>query len=134
MIDSGRPCPDNALLIDSSGNIGYSTSMIVSKFSPPPPCRALWQPKNHILQKLNLKSFFKPLIAPRKMRYLIFLFSEAQRNFRNKLFDLVEVQRNSVIAEKNFWTKSKRNLIFAVTFTIGNANSKFLCFLTEKSL
>ena len=28
------------------------------------------------------------------MRNLNFLLSEAQRNFRNKLFDLVEVQRN----------------------------------------
>ena len=44
------------------------------------------------------------------MRNLIFLISEAQQNFRNELFDSVEAQRNSVIADRHFLTKLKRNL------------------------
>ena len=39
------------------------------------------------------------------MRNLIFLISEAQRNFRNEFFDSVEAQRNSAIAEWHFRTK-----------------------------
>ena len=38
------------------------------------------------------------------MSTLVFLFSEAQRNFRHKLFDLVK------IAEWHFCTKLKRNV------------------------
>ena len=41
------------------------------------------------------------------MRYLISLISEAQRNFRNELFDSVEAQRNSTIAERHFRIKLK---------------------------
>ena len=41
------------------------------------------------------------------MRDLIFLISEARRNFRNKLFNSVEAQRNSAIAERHFCTKLK---------------------------
>ena len=48
------------------------------------------------------------------MRNLIFLLSEAQRNFRNELFDSVEAQRNSAIAERHFRTKLKRNLTSAI--------------------
>ena len=44
------------------------------------------------------------------MRNLIFLISEAQRNFRNRLFDSVEAQRNSAIANRHFRAKLKRNL------------------------
>ena len=39
------------------------------------------------------------------MRNLIFLISEAQRNFRNKLFDLAKAQGNFAIAERYFRTK-----------------------------
>ena len=39
------------------------------------------------------------------MRNIIFLIAEAQRNLRNELFDLVEAQRNSAIAERHFRTK-----------------------------
>ena len=52
------------------------------------------------------------------MLYLIFLFSEAQCNFRNKLFNLVEAQPNSANAQPYFCTKSKRNVTSA---TIGVA-------------
>ena len=62
------------------------------------------------------------------MRNLILLFSEAQRNFRDKLFDSVEAQRNFEIAERDFHTKLKRNLTSPVKFTKGNANSVFLQF------
>ena len=48
------------------------------------------------------------------MRNIIFLFSEAQRNFRNERFDSVEAQRNSAIAERHFRTKLKRNLTSAI--------------------
>ena len=43
------------------------------------------------------------------MRNLVFLISDAQRNFSNKLLDSVEVQRNSAIAERHFRTKLKRS-------------------------
>ena len=39
------------------------------------------------------------------MTSLISLISEMQRTFRNKLFDSVEAQRNSVIAEQHFRIK-----------------------------
>ena len=38
------------------------------------------------------------------------LICAAQRNFRKELFDSVEAQRNSAIAERHFRTKFKRNL------------------------
>ena len=44
---------------------------------------------------------------------LIF-FSEAQRNFCNELFGLVEAQHNSAITEWHFPTKLKGNLISAI--------------------
>ena len=64
-------------------------------------------------------------------RDLIFLISEAQRNFRNELFDSVEAQRNSAIAE-HFCTKLKRNLTFAIEISQHNANTAFLRFQTEQ--
>ena len=48
------------------------------------------------------------------MHNFIFLIAEAQRNFCNELFDSVEAQRNSAIAERDFRTKSKRNLTSAI--------------------
>ena len=45
---------------------------------------------------------------------LIFLLSEAQRNFRNQLFDSVEAQRNSAFAERHFRTKLKHNPTSAI--------------------
>ena len=47
------------------------------------------------------------------MRSLIFLISEAQRNFCIKFFDSTKAQRNSAIAEWHFRTKLKRNLTSA---------------------
>ena len=44
------------------------------------------------------------------MRNFVFLISEALRNFHNELFNLVEAQCNSAIAERHFHTKLKRNL------------------------
>ena len=55
----------------------------------------------------------QPIKAHRKMRNLTFLISEAQRNFRNQLFDSVEAQHNSAIAERHFRTNLKRKLTFA---------------------
>ena len=57
------------------------------------------------------------------MRDLIFLISEAQRNFRNELFDSVEAQHNSAIAERHFRTKLKRNLPSAKWISQHNANT-----------
>ena len=48
------------------------------------------------------------------MRNLIFFISEAQRNFRNELLNSAEAQRDSVIAERHFCTKLKRNLTSAI--------------------
>ena len=63
------------------------------------------------------------------MRNLIFLLSEAQRNFRNELFDSVEAQRNSAIAERHFRTKLKRNLTSAIEISQHNANTAFFAIL-----
>ena len=63
------------------------------------------------------------------MRDLIFLISKAQRNFLNKLYDSVEVQRNSAIAERHFRTKLKRNLTSAIEIAQHNANIAFFALL-----
>ena len=63
------------------------------------------------------------------MRNLIFLLFEAQRNFRNELFDSVEVQRNSAIAERHFRAKLKRNLTSAIENLQHNANTTFFAIL-----
>ena len=63
------------------------------------------------------------------MRNLIFLLSEAQRNFRNELFDSVEAQRNSAIAERYFRAKLKRNPTFAIEISQHNANTAFFAIL-----
>ena len=62
------------------------------------------------------------------MRNSIFLISEAQRNFRNELFDSVEAQRNSAIVERRFRTMLKRNLTPAIKVSLKNANTA--CFAT----
>ena len=66
------------------------------------------------------------------MRFLIFLISEVQRNFRNELFDSVEAQRNSAIAERHFRTKLKRNLTFTIEISQHNANTAFFAILDRK--
>ena len=66
------------------------------------------------------------------MRNLIFLLSEAQRNFRNELFDSVEAQRNSAIAERYFRTKFKRNLTSAIEISQHNPNTAFFAILDWK--
>ena len=40
----------------------------------------------------EVQRFLKPLKAQRTVRNLIFLISETQHNFRNKLFNAVKVQ------------------------------------------
>ena len=59
------------------------------------------------------------------MRNLIFLLSEVQRNFHNELFDSVEAQRNSAIAEWHFRSKLQRNLTSAIEISQHNANTVF---------
>ena len=66
------------------------------------------------------------------MRNLIFLISEAQRNFRNKLFDSVEAQCNSTIAKSHFRCKLKRNLTSAIEISQHNANTAFFAILVWK--
>ena len=63
------------------------------------------------------------------MRNLIFLLSEAQRNFRNELFDSVEAQCNSAFAERYFRAKLKRNLASAIEISQHNANSALFAIL-----
>ena len=60
------------------------------------------------------------------------MLSEAQRNFREELFDSVEAQRNSAIAERYFRTKLKRNLTSAIEFLQHNADSAFFAILDWK--
>ena len=66
------------------------------------------------------------------MRNLIFLISDAQRCFRNELFDSVEAQRNSSIAERHFGTKLKRNLTSAIEISQHNVNNAFFASLFRK--
>ena len=68
------------------------------------------------------------------MRNLIFLLSEAQRNFRNELFYSVEAQRNSVIAERRCRTNLKRNLTSAIEISLHNANTVFFAILDWKKV
>ena len=63
------------------------------------------------------------------MRNIIFLLSEAQRNFRNELFDSVEAQRNSAIAERHFCTKLKRKPTSAIEISQHNVNTAFFAML-----
>ena len=52
---------------------------------------------NKILSKVQrnkVQQSSQPVKALCKMRNLIFLLSETQRNFHNELFDLVEAQRD----------------------------------------
>ena len=72
---------------------------------------------------------FQPVKAQRKTRNLIFLLSKAQRNFRNELFDSVEAQHNSAIAEPYFRTKLKHNLTSAIKISQHNANTAFFAIL-----
>ena len=62
-----------------------------------------------------------------------FSISEAQRNFRNELFDSVESQRNSAMAEWDFRTKLKCNLTSAIEISQHNANTAFFAILARKS-
>ena len=66
------------------------------------------------------------------MRNLIFLPFVARRNFRNELFDSVEAQRNSAIAERYFRIKLKRNLTSAIKISQHNANTAFFAILDRK--
>ena len=51
-----------------------------------------------------------------------FQLVKAQRNFRNTLFDSIEKQRISAIAERHFRTKLKRNLTSAIKNSQHNPN------------
>ena len=66
------------------------------------------------------------------MSNLIFLISEAPRNFRNELYDSVEAQRNSAIAERYFRTKLKCNQTFAIEISQHKENSAFFLSLDWK--
>ena len=66
------------------------------------------------------------------MRNLIFLISEAQRNFRNGLLHSAEAQHNSAIAGRRFRTKLKRNLTSATEISQHNANIAFFAILDRK--
>ena len=63
------------------------------------------------------------------MRNSNFLLSEVQCNFRNKLFDSVEAQPTSAIAERHFCTKLQRNLTSVIEISQHNANTAFFAML-----
>ena len=69
-------------------------------------------------QRNKAQRSFQPVKAQRKMR-----------NFRNELFDSVEAQRNSAIAERYFRTKLKRNLTSTIKISQHNANTAFFAML-----
>ena len=80
-------------------------------------------------QRNKAQQSFQPLKAQRKMRNLIFLISEAQRNFCYELFDSVKAHRNSAIAERYFCTKLKCNRTFATEISQHNASTAFFAIL-----
>ena len=61
-----------------------------------------------------------------------FLISEAQRYFRNELFDSVGAQRNSAIAERHFCIKLKRSLTYAIEISQHTANTAIFATLDRK--
>ena len=79
-------------------------------------------------QHNKAKRSFQPVKAQLKMRNLIFVIFETQRNFSNELFDLVEAQRNSAIAERHFRSKLKRNLTSAIEISQHPAITAFCNF------
>ena len=83
-------------------------------------------------QRIKAQRSFQPIKAQRKMRDLIFLISEAQRNFCNELFNSVEAQCNSAIAKRHCRTKLKRNLTSAIEISQHNKNTAFFAILAEK--
>ena len=85
---------------------------------------------NNIISKAQRS--FQPVKALRKLRNLFFLISEAQRNFRNELFDSVDAQRNSAIAERHFRTKLKRNLTSAIEISQHRANTALFAIFDRK--
>ena len=80
--------------------------------------KALYQKRNAI--KRN--DFSTGKSAAQNARF-IFLISEAQRNFSNKLFNSVEAQRNSAITERSYRNKLKGNLTSAIEISQHNANT-----------
>ena len=79
-------------------------------------------------QHNKAKRSFQSVKAQLKMRILIFVIFETQRNFSNELFDSVEAQRNSAIAERHFRFKLKRNLTSAIEISQHTAYTAFCIF------
>ena len=63
--------------------------------------------------------------AQRNKAQRSFQAAKAQRKMRNIIFLLSEAQRNSAIAERYFRTKLKRNLTSAIEISQHNANTAF---------
>ena len=80
-------------------------------------------------QRNKAQQSFQPVKAQWKMHYLIFLSSKVQRYFSDEIFDSVEAQRNSAIAERQFCTKLKRNLTSAIEISQHNANTAVFAIL-----
>ena len=83
-------------------------------------------------QRNKAQRSFQPVKAQRIIGNLTFLIFEAQRNFRNELFDSAETKRNSATAEWHFRLKLKRYLTSAIEISQQNANTAFFPFYTEK--
>ena len=93
--------------------------------------------RNNIIpkaQRNKAQRSFQPVKAQRKTHNLIFSIFEEQTSFRNKLFDSVEAQRNSAIAEPQFRTKLKRNHTSAIEISQHKANTTFFAILDRKKV
>ena len=77
-------------------------------------------------QRYKAQPFFLTRKSEAQNAQSNFLIFEAQRNFRNELFDSAKAQRNSAIAERHFRTKLKRNLTSAAEVSQHDANPHFL--------
>ena len=79
-----------------------------------------------------MQQSFQPVKAQCQMRNLNFFLFEAQRNFRNQLFDSVVAQRNSAVAKWQFRTTLKRIVTSVIEISQHNANITFFAILDRK--
>ena len=67
-----------------------------------------------------------------RSRNLIFLISDAQRNYCNNLFETVKAQRNFAIAERAFSPQVQLPQLYIIKISQHNANYRIFCDFRQK--
>ena len=121
------------LLIDFGNALNVSSLCVSAKFWIKYAILQKWAQTTLYQKRGTIKrnNLFNQQNAAQNVQFN-FLISEAQRNFRNELFNSVEAQRNSAIAERHFRVKSRRNLTSAIEISQRNANTAFFEILGRK--